>query len=186
MTVAGVILAAGGSRRFAGGDHKLTASFRGRSLVAWSVAAAQEAGLDETVVVVGAVDLTPVLPEGLTVLANDEWRSGQAGSLRVALDWCARQGHAAAVVGLGDQPLIPASAWRAVAEAPPGPIVVATYGGRRRNPVRLERSVWAQMPAGGDEGARSLMRRQPELVTEVACEGEPADVDTVEDLRAWS
>lgn len=164
---------------------KLLAPYRGRPLVAWAVAAAAEAALDELVVVMGAVDLTDALA-GLpaTLLANEDWARGQATSLRAALDWCDRQGRTAAVVGLGDQPLVTSAAWRAVAGAPGGPIVVATYGGRRRNPVRLDRVVWAELPMDGDEGARVLMRRRPDLVAEVACEGDPSDVDTAEDLAA--
>ena len=64
--------------------------------------------------------------------------------------------------------------------------MVATYSGRRRNPVKLDRSVWHLVPVTGDEGARVVMASQPALVREVACPGDPADVDTVEDLRLWS
>jgi molybdenum cofactor cytidylyltransferase/nicotine blue oxidoreductase len=186
VTTAAVVLAAGGGSRFAGRTSKLLAPFRGRPLVSWAVDAALGAELDETVVVTGAVDLSAEVPEDVTLLHNEGWASGLASSLRVALDWCERQGHDAAVVGLGDQPLVATEAWRAVATTTEAPIVVATYSGRRRNPVRLERSVWRLVPITGDEGARVVMASQPALVREVACPGDPADVDTVEDLRLWS
>lgn len=190
MTVAAVVLAAGGGTRFAGDGHKLLTPFRGRPLVVWAVMHAADAGLDDVVVVDGAVDLAPTLAEaGLVpparLLHNDAWAGGQATSLAVAVRDAAWHGHEALVVGLGDQPLIPSASWRAVA-AGSSPISVASYDGRRRNPVRLAREVWPLLDTEGDEGARALMRRRPDLVGEVACEGSPADVDTVEDLSQWS
>lgn len=189
--VAGVVLAAGGGSRFEAPDrelpvHKLLWPFRGRPLVRWAVDAALGAGFEAVVVVTGAVDLSGALPAGAIVVENPRWAEGQASSLQVALDWCRRAGHRAAAVGLGDQPLIPSSAWEAVGRCEQAPVVAATYGGRRRNPVRLDRSVWHLLPASGDEGARALMRRRPDLVAETPCEGDPADVDTLEDLRRWS
>lgn len=183
--VAAVVLAAGGGSRFAGEGHKLLASWRGRPLVSWAVEAAAAADLGATWVVTGAVDLTGVLPAGVTVLSNPSWAEGQASSLQVAVAAARAAGLVAVVIGLGDQPMIPPSAWRAVADSG-AELAVATYDGRRRNPVRLGRSVWGDLPAAGDEGARSLIRGGSRPVVEVACVGQPADIDTTEDFQAWS
>lgn len=185
LTTAAVVLAAGGGSRFGGDTHKLLNPFRGKPLVSWAVDAALGAGLDETVVVTGAVELVAVLPDGVTVIHNHAWAAGQALSLRVATTYASHRAHEAVVVGLGDQPLVPSSCWTAVARGRE-PIVVATYDGERRNPVRLAAEVWSLLPIDGDEGARGLIQRRPDLVGAVACDGSPADVDTVEDHRTWS
>jgi CTP:molybdopterin cytidylyltransferase MocA len=184
VSTAAVVLAAGAGARYVGPTHKLRAPFRGRALGLWAIERAARAGLDETIVVVGAVEL-PV-PVGVTVLRNPTWADGQRSSLRVALDHATERGHDAVVVGLADQPLVPTSAWRSVAATVDHPIAIATYDGRRGNPVRLASSIWSRLPQGGDEGARSLFRLSPELVTEVACSGDPVDIDTVEDLQRWN
>jgi CTP:molybdopterin cytidylyltransferase MocA len=186
VSIAGVILAAGEGSRFGKPGEKLLAPARGRPLLEWAIEPAREAALDELIVVSGAIDVSDLVPEDVTLLRNDEWQLGQATSLGVALDWCQRRGHAAVVVGLGDTPGLTSSAWKSVAEAQGGPIVIATYGGRRGHPVRLDAAVWTLLPTSGDEGARTLMSRRPELVTEVACEGTAIDIDTREDLRRWS
>ena len=56
-----------------------------------------------------------------------------------------------------------------------------------RNPALFARGVWPMLEEelSGDEGARGFLRRHPERVTEVPCDdvADPADVDTIEDLR---
>jgi CTP:molybdopterin cytidylyltransferase MocA len=175
------VLAAGGASRFSGGAHKLLIELRGRPLVQWAVDAASEAGLDDLVVVTGAVELDL----DVATVSNPNWSAGMAGSLQEGIAYARSRGHDAVVVGLADQPFVPASAWRAVA-AVEAPIVVASFGGVRRPPVRLGAEVWRLLPTMGDEGARAVMRDRPDLVTEVACDGEPADIDTAEDLARWS
>ncbi len=81
----------------------------------WALAAALAAGLDEVAVIVGAVDLGVAVPEGVHVIENPDWASGQASSLQAAVAWALERDHEAVVVGLGDQPLVPSSAWAAVA-----------------------------------------------------------------------
>ncbi len=158
---------------------------------------ALDARIGPVVVVTGAADLTEVLaavaghdhPDGAPAerprrIHNARWADGQATSLQLAVADARRLGVEAVVVGLADQPFVDPVAWRRVA-ASASPIAVATYGGARRNPVRLHRSVWPLLPTAGDEGARSVIRLHPELVEEVPCPGSPADIDTLEDLASW-
>jgi molybdenum cofactor cytidylyltransferase/nicotine blue oxidoreductase len=39
--------------------------------------------------------------------------------------------------------------------------------------------------AGPDEGARAFLAAHPDLVDEVAVDGDPADLDTTDDLNRW-
>ena len=181
------MLAAGGGSRFGGG--KLLAKLGGRPIIEAVFDNLRGAPVDEIIVVVGAdaQRLREVCERyGARAVANKEWERGQSTSVLAGLRSCRGE---AAVVLLGDQPFIGAEAVeRLVASFAEGAkVAVATYGGKRRNPVLFSREVWPLLEAelAGDEGARSVLRRHPELVVEVPCEGvgDPADVDTREDLR---
>ncbi|MCP3989491.1 MAG: nucleotidyltransferase family protein [Actinomycetia bacterium] len=185
MTIAAVVLAAGAGSRFAGPEHKLRTLFRGRPILCWVLEAVDQAGFDQTYVITGAHDVDDLVGEEVTIVANPDWAEGQSTSLGVAVDAVAADGHDAFVVGLGDQPLVPASAWRSVG-ASAGEIVTATFDGKRRPPVKLSRSVWTMLDRTGDAGARPLMERRRELVSEIPCTGNPVDIDTLEDLQQWS
>ena len=203
-TVTAIVLAAGAGTRFSDVGHKLTAllprtaSRPAEPVARRAIAAAVEAHVGPVIVVTGRLvpsDLDlhgnsegNLDSNGLETAHNPDWALGQRTSVRVGLDIADRTGGTVAVVGLADQPGIEPSAWRNVVDAVAAnssPITVATYEGRRGNPVALHRSVWNLLPTGGDEGARSLMRLHPELVSEVPCSGSPTDIDTAEDLRRW-
>lgn len=183
-----VVLAAGAGSRFQGDTHKLLAPFRGRPVVTWALEHALAAGLDRTWVVTGAVDLVAagVVPAGVEALVNPRWAEGQATSLQAAVSAARALGDPVdcLVVGLGDQPMLAPAAWLAVATSTGRPIAVGLFGGQRRNPVRLDRECWDLLPDEGDAGARVVMRAHPDLVMEVACESDPTDIDTVEDLES--
>jgi molybdenum cofactor cytidylyltransferase len=180
-----VVLAAGFGSRYEGETHKLLAPFRGKPLVTWALQAALDAGFEDVYCITGAVDLIDIVPEGVTVVENHNYADGQATSLKTASAVAAADEHDALVVGLGDMPLVPASAWRAVADAE-GTLVTATFSGVRSPPVKIDQELWSLLPLSGDEGARSIMRMRPDLLTEVACEGEMIDIDTRGDLSRWS
>jgi CTP:molybdopterin cytidylyltransferase MocA len=71
----------------------------------------------------------------------------------------------------------------AVAE---GSLAVAVFDGLRRPPTKVGRRFWDELPVSGDSGARSLLAARAPDVLEVACRGNPADIDTVEDLQLWN
>jgi CTP:molybdopterin cytidylyltransferase MocA len=181
-TVAGLVLAAGGGRRY--GMPKALVEYGGSLLVERAVRTAR-AVCDPVLVVLGAravdvwrtADLT-----GATVLANRDWETGMASSLRTGLDGLRGWPGAvdAALVTLVDMPGMTPEALRAVAaHGAPDALAVATYDGVRGHPVLLGREHWAGVAATatGDEGARRYLAAH--AVTEVDCTGlaDPVDLD---------
>lgn len=181
-----MVLAAGGGTRFAGATHKLLAPLHGRRVLEHAVANAVAAGFAEVVVISGAAPLDALeFPPSVRVVHNPRWADGQAGSVQVAVAEARSGGHDTLVIGLGDQPFVPAAAWQAVAAAP-GPLAVAVLDGQRTPPVKVAAELWAELPTEGDAGARVLLQRLPDLVVPVACPGSPVDIDTAEDLAEWN
>ncbi len=186
MSTAVAILAAGRGSRLGGDASKPLVEWRGRPLVAWSLDAVLASGLAPVLVVVGyrADDVRAALGEGgVEVIENPEWEEGIASSLRAALAALTPRSDVDAVcVGLADQPLVGAEAYRRVA-ATEGEMVVPTYDGQPGNPVKLARSLWSEaLELHGDVGARALAR---DRAVRIDCTGtgSAADVDTLEDLE---
>jgi len=188
LTIGGLVLAAGGSKRF--GAPKQLAELDGRPLLEHVLIAMSEAPLDRVVVVLGAhaQEVRKGVPlHGAEPVVCAEWEEGLGASLRAgaaALDGCE-----AVVVALGDQPRLSSEAVaRVVAQRGKDEHAVrATYEGVPGHPVLLERSVLARVPTlRGDAGARELLHGVP--LREVACDGlgSPADVNTPGELAALS
>jgi molybdenum cofactor cytidylyltransferase len=186
--VAIAVLAAGRGSRLGGDVAKPLVELRGRPLVSWALDAATGSGLRPVALVVGhhGNAVARVASEGVVVVRSRRWRRGIARSLRAALEALEPWAQVGAVaVGLADQPLVGADAYRRLADAyrEGASLAVATYHGQRRNPVLLGRTMWEKArELDGDEGARVLMG---DGAVEVDCTdtGSAADVDTLDDLR---
>lgn len=176
-----MILAAGAGSRFEGPVHKLRADLDGTPVLRCAIDAAMASGIGPVVVVTGSEPLTDLLPLGVLEVRAPDWATGRSRSIAAAVRVLESTTIGAMVIGLGDMPWVTASAWKAVADAASA-IAVATYSGRRRLPVRIERRLWPELPSAGDEGARGLMDRFPELVEEVPVDGSGRDVDSLGDL----
>ena len=124
-----------------------------------------------------------MLATEVEIVENPEWQEGIASSLRAVLTALTPRSDVDALcVGLADQPLVGAEAYRRVAKAD-GELVVPTYDGRPGNPVKLARSLWHEASElRGDVGARALAR---DRAVRIDCTGtgSAADVDTLEDLE---
>jgi CTP:molybdopterin cytidylyltransferase MocA len=177
--VAGLLLAAGQGARL--GTPKALVEYEGERLVDRGVRLLEDGGCHPVVVVLGAAT---VQVRGAVTVRNPDWATGMGSSLRVGLAALPEEAESV-VIALVDQPFIGPAAVRALVDAG-AEVAVATYGGRRRNPVLIARRHFAGVAAlaVGDVGARPFLKAHPELVTEVPCDGlgDPTDIDTPEDL----
>jgi len=181
VSVAGLVLAAGGGRRY--GGPKALVRHEGSLLVERAVNTVRDAGCAPIVVVVGAaaaeVRATAQLGD-VTIVENDGWKSGMASSLRAGLGALAGTDADAAAVLLVDTPGVTAEAVRRVlAKSGRDALVAATYGPRRGHPVLLGRDHWAGVTtlASGDIGARAYLTARSESVQTVPCEDVSDDTD---------
>jgi molybdenum cofactor cytidylyltransferase/nicotine blue oxidoreductase len=181
-SVAAVVLAAGGGRRY--GMPKALVEYDGSLLVERAVRTAR-AVCDPVLVVLGAraVDVWRQADlDGATALANADWETGMASSLRTGLDglrgWPGQID--AALITLVDMPgMTPAALARMAEHAAPDALATAVYDGVRGHPVLIGREHWAGVigTATGDEGARRYLAGHD--VVEIDCTGlaDPTDLD---------
>ncbi|HET9913397.1 MAG TPA: selenium cofactor biosynthesis protein YqeC [Anaerolineales bacterium] len=170
--VAGIILAAGESRRF--GQPKQLLDWKGQPFVRAVAKTALEAGLSPVIVVTGAnaeqVELA-VKDLDVTVIRNEEWKSGQASSIRAGVRALTPkptpitgEGNAgAAIFLLADQPQVNTSILRALVEKHAKglyPIIAPMVMDRRANPVLFDQVTFPDLLLlEGDVGGRAVFHR---------------------------
>lgn len=145
--------------------------------------------LSEVVVVVRpGLAWRPRTQPRLKVVTNPRHTEGISESVKLGLKSIDPKSQAA-VIGLGDKPLLLASTIEeiiAVFEESRSKIVVPTYREKRGNPILFDRSLFGRMlHISGDIGAKSVIEKNEADVLElpVRDEGVLIDVNTPADIR---
>jgi len=191
-TMAGVLLAAGESRRM-GDINKLSLVVDDKPLLRRAAETLLNSRLSTIVVVLGhdsnqGVRLLADLP--VQIVLNDAYREGQMTSVCAGLK-ALRGSFDGVMICLADQPLLTAAdvdrLISAFASAPDCSVLVPVRHGQRGNPIILNYEHRAAILADDRNlGCRRFIERHPELVTTLAVESDHyvVDLDTPDDYAA--
>jgi len=176
--VAGIVLAAGESKRF--GQPKQLLDWRGQPFVRAVAKTALEAGMSPVIVVTGsnAEQVEPAVKDlNVTTVRNEEWKSGQGSSIKSGIlsltsdstpgatlpSLGARRAVGGAIFLLADQPQVTTSILRALIEIHAKelqPIVAPMVIDQRANPVLFDRMTFPDlMNLEGDVGGRAIFHK---------------------------
>lgn len=186
MTVAAIVLAAGGSRRL--GQPKQLLAVDGVPLVR-RIAERARAACDAACVVLGArVDeIAPALDGlGVRTLVAVDWLEGMAASLRCGVEWAAVTGHDAVAIFTCDQPRLSVEHALQLVERhrATGESVASRYAGTLGVPAVLGRAWFPDLVRlRGDRGARAVLREDPCVIAVDWPDG-AFDIDTPADAAA--
>jgi len=185
--VAGLVLAAGGSKRLR--QPKQLLRFGSSTLLGHVLDTARACRFDQTLCVLGggargiraAVDFSRV-----EVVENREFGEGCSSSIAAALGAVDPRADAL-VLMLGDQPGVTADTVAALlAGRRDAPLAVCAYDDGRGHPLAFSRGMFEALSnLHGDKGVWKLMDRFADEVVNVSVAGPiPRDVDTWEDYEA--
>ncbi len=186
MRIGCVILAAGNAARF--GANKLLALYGGIPLIQRAFEALP-APLPGPAAVVTQYDAVAALAEarGLAVIRNGSPELGVSRSVVLGTEGLG-PGCDGLLFLVADQPLLRRQTVEALLarfRAEPSRIVVPRAEGRQGNPCVFPAALFPELAAlAGDRGGKQIIRRHPELVTELPVPPrELWDVDSLEDLQ---
>lgn len=182
MSCAGLLLAAGASRRF-GPDNKLLSDLHGRPLVCYAANALRESQADILIAVTQAPDIARLL-EGFDIVPPDIADPQHADSLRAGVRHAKTLGASKLVIVLGDMPFVTPALVDAVLAACSATTPSAAIMGQQKMPPAAFPTSFFDRLAGltGDQGAGRLLSDLPCDALVPARQEELFDVDTTEAL----
>jgi molybdenum cofactor cytidylyltransferase len=190
MSVAAVVLAAGGSTRF--GKPKQFALFEGETFIRRVVAAAMEAGCAPVVVVTGddSAQITSELTRfTVTIAMNPHWRSGLGSSIVVGIRHAMNLAPdlEAAVLLTCDQPFVNAAVLTQLIQlrlTSRKPIIASAYADTIGIPALFDRSCFPDLlRLKGDSGAKGIILARPQDVMSFDFPAGEIDIDTAADYE---
>jgi molybdenum cofactor cytidylyltransferase len=161
--LAGIILAAGESRRF--GTPKQLLEWKGQPFVRVVAQTALDAGLSPVVLVTGSSASQVEQASGgldLQIVRNDEWKDGQASSIKMGIS-SLPSNCGGAIFLLVDQPQLSTSIIHALKEKHAEglhPVIAPMILDRRGNPVLFDRETFTDLlELEGDVGGRAIFHK---------------------------
>ena len=184
-----IILAAGGSVRM--GARKMLLPYRGMTIIEKVIEIVLKAGIDRIIVVTGSgkEEITKVIRRlPVEQCYNDNWKTGMLSSVKCGFRSLPETCRAA-IVFLGDQPMIDVKTIEEVAYAyhkTGKGIIMPVYNKKRGHPLLIDTKYSDELEKLNPvEGLRMLAHKFPVDVLEVETD-DPAtlkDIDTPEDYR---
>ena len=187
MSVAGIILAAGESRRM--GFPKALLTYRGKTFVD-TLAGLFSARCAPVVVVLGAhaerirARITGPVAQLVTLVVNPDYARGQTASMQCGLR-AVPPGAEGVLFTLVDHPAVAAATLDALLAEPRPLIRVPRHGGSRGHPIWFRRELIAEflaLPADG--AARDVVRRHA-AETEFLDVDDPGILANIDDAEAY-
>src|SRR6476646_10538550 len=190
MSVAAVVLAAGGSARFR--KPKQFVLFQGETFIKRIVAAATEAGCAPVVVVAGE-DSTQITSEltrfRVTIAMNPDWQSGLGSSIVVGIRHAMNLAPEldAAVLLACDQPFVTVGVLTQLIQlrlTSGKSIIVSAYAETIGIPALFDRSCFPDLlRLKGDSGAKKIILARPHDVVSFDFPAGEIDIDTAADYE---
>ena len=194
---AGILLAAGSSRRMGAQNKLLLPIDNGLSMIRWIAQIYLDSDIDTLIVVTGfqhEAIRKALLGLNVEFVHNHDYQTGQASSVACGIESLSEQ-YDCALIGLADMPFITSDLINRLIKShellskPEVRITMPIIEGRRANPVIWGRAFFDELKAiSGDEGGRQILAAYLSAVNGVSWDKTQIaeDIDLPEDIQKLS